>query len=173
MYGMGYAANRLLETMLLQRHCHGDCACAASECHPWWHQMFEPSLGTCESGYTCMSVLAQNRYPVLLFIHASHKSCLFWKSQIFAYNVCVWGWVGVCLRWGDVFRFSEVLPFLLFKHPPQPQTVALWRAGSSRLCSHHILYVQQRSIFLNGPEGITGWGWMPDAQGRIGRSKGL
>lgn len=166
---MGFAANGLLETMLPRRHCHGDCACAASECHPWWHQMFRPSLGTCESGYTCMSVWAQNRYPVLLFIHASHKSFLFWKSHIFAYNVCVC----VCLHWGDVFRFSEVLPFLLFKRPPQPQTVASWRAGSSRLHSHHILYVQQWPIFLNGPEGITGWGWISDAQRRIGCSKGL
>ena len=118
--------------------------------------------------------LCELRIGILcFFIHASHKSFLFWKSHIFAYNVGVGVCVCVCLHWGDVFRFSEVLPFLLFKRPPLPQTVALWGAGSSRLRSHHILYVQQRPIFLNGPEGITGWGWIPDAQRRIGCSKGL
>lgn len=119
--------------------------CCLRECHPWWHQMFRTSLCMCVS--LCMWLRMLNES--LCFYSCPHniiKSYFFYSHIVF----CVYVWV--CLQQKDVFKFNEVLPFLLFKHPPcvihTPTDICFMVRVYSSLCVC-ACNVQPWSIFLN------------------------
>lgn len=151
--------------MLLRRHFHGDCARSASECHPWWQQMFRLLLSMCElPGYAG----EPSRGPAVL-----KSMCAECQRSHLQEHFHIYRARSLCLHRRDVSEFNEVFPSLLLRHISSPVLCSLRHcsmACGTESCAStcHIQSARRaHSIFLN----VWRHCWVAVYGGRLGAVK--